>query len=377
MQKKGVYLDNAAATPICERAYEAFASASALFGNPSSIHAKGYEAECILNDAREEVAQSMNAKAEEIVFTPGGTFGNNLAILGTMRHLGGAHIITSLAEHSAVYNTVKHLEESMGYKTTYIKPTKDGGVDIKDISKALRPETALVSIMLVNNETGTINKVDEIKKALDEKKSKALLHTDAVQGYTKIKTDVHALGVDLLTITSHKIHGHRGIGALYVKKNTKIHPITFGGGQEQGLVPGTQSPALAASFAAAVKEANVHDFNKTAALARMAQKRILDEVPRVTMISSMSDSGIFMLSLPGLRGETIVHYLAAKGIFISAGSACGRGKRSRVANALELDKEVSEGAVRISFSRYNTAYEVDALIEGLKGAQREIAGRSN
>ncbi len=376
MDNKFAYLDNAATTAVCPEALAAAAEAAEkVYGNPSSLHSFGFEAERLVARARSEIAASVGASPDEIIFTPGGTFGDNLALIGGARRNTrlGRHVVVSSIEHSAVLNAARHLEEREDFEVTYVRPDRFGHVSAEDVAAAVREDTTVVSVMLVNNELGALQPVAKIAAAVKRKNPKTLVHTDAVQAYTKIKTNVRELCVDMMSLSGHKIHAFKGIGALYIKKGTKIEPLIFGGGQESGFAPGTEPVPGIMSLAAAAKAALASE--SCAAAARLRDRALdgLADCPEVKIISSGDVPHIFMISLEGYRGETVLHFLEERGIYVSTGSACSRGKPSHVLTEIGLPKSVLEGALRISVSRFTTEDEIDRLVAGIKDAARALA----
>ncbi len=365
------YLDNAATTPMCPEAIAELARASnEVWGNPSSLHARGFAAERLIEESRRTLAAALGAEPGELIFTPGGTFGDNLAILGAARKNAriGRHIITTQIEHDAVLNSVAALEAE-GFEVTRIAPLADGKVSAQDVLNAVRDDTVLVSVMLVNNEVGTVQPVTEISRGLKRKKSRALLHSDGVQAFCKLGFSVKTLGADMLTVSAHKVHGPKGVGALWVRKGVKLAPITFGGGQEKGLCPGTESAPLISAFAAAVAARD--KSNRAEALKAYALEK-LEKVPGLQIISR-GDVGTCMVSLPGFKSETVLHRLSAEEIYVSSGSACGRGKPSHVLTAMGLPRELVDSAIRISFSQYNTEEDAVRLASALTDAVAALA----
>ncbi|MBQ5973922.1 MAG: cysteine desulfurase, partial [Oscillospiraceae bacterium] len=248
-----VYLDNAATTPVCPEALAAFSrAAETVFANPSSLHAAGFAAERLVAESRAALAEALGGRPDEVVFTPGGTFGDNLAVLGGARKnaRAGRHIVTTQIEHDAVLNAAAALERE-GFAVTRVAPGPDGRVSAADVLTAVRPDTALVSVMLLNNEVGTLQPVSEIARGLRRLRSRAVFHTDAVQAFGRVPFSVASLGADLVTVSGHKLHAPKGIGALWIRKGVRLAPLTFGGGQERDLVPGTEPVPLIAAFAAA------------------------------------------------------------------------------------------------------------------------------
>ena len=369
--EKITYLDNAATTPVSSEALDALLRASKeVFGNPSSLHSAGFAAERLIEDARKTIASALGGNSEEVIFTPGGTFGDNLAILGAARKNSrkGRHIVTTQIEHDAVLNSVAALEAE-GFEITRIAPKEDGKVSAAEVLNAVRPDTVLVSVMLVNNELGTVQPVSEIARGLKRLRSDALLHTDAVQGFCKVNFSVKTLGADMVSVSAHKVHGPKGIGALWVRKGVRLSPITFGGGQEKGFCPGTESAPAIAAFAAAVAS---RDRTHRAEELKEKALALLEGVPNLKIISR-GETGVCMVSLPGYRSETLLHRLSSEGIFVSSGSACGKGKPSHVLSAMGLPREMIDGAIRISFSPYNTEEDAARLTSALVRAVDELA----
>jgi len=362
------YLDNASTTKVTESAATAVLNAMInQFGNPSSVHSLGIEAEGIVERARSEIAKSLGCKPEEIIFTSGGTEADNLAVIRGAELLKrrGRHIITTEIEHSAVTNAAKYLEEN-GFEVTYLAPAKDGAVAIADIEKAIRPDTILLSMMLANNETGVLQPVVEASRLLKAKNPFALVHSDAVQGYLKRRFTVNSLGVDMLSISAHKIHGPKGAGALYIRNGIKLKPMTHGGGQESGLRSGTEAVPAIAGFGEAVKEAfstlpdNISYVDK---LREMLQEG-LKNLPGVTEIAS--GGSIINIAVPKYPTEVIIRMLESRQIYVSGGSACSRGKKSRILEAMRVPQNLLKSSIRISLSWHNSEDDIHALLEALK-----------
>lgn len=371
-----IYLDNSATTKPCEKAINALNYAlNEVWGNPSSLYNLGLDAENLINDTRAKTADMINAREDEIFFTGSGTEANNLSIIGAVNSMKrrGNKIVTTSVEHPSVLNTLKHLEEQ-GFEVTYIKPEPDGNLSAEKVLSAVDEKTILVSVMLVNNETGCIFPVSDIAEGLKSKKSIALMHTDCVQAFGKMPIDVSELGIDLLTASGHKIHGPKGIGILYKKKNLNIKPIIHGGGQEKGLRSGTESVPLIASLGGAIDELTVNaTFNKVKELHSYAYNK-LSAVDGILINSPKENTLPFVInvSVKGLRSETLLHFLEKKEIYVSSGSACSKGKGSHVLNEMGLDADRTDSALRISFSRFNTTDEIDALCESLTEAQNTL-----
>ena len=350
-----IYLDNSATTKPCASAVIAANEAMCeAWGNPSSLHRLGVEAESIINETRSKIADTLGCREDEIFFTGSGTEANNMAIIGAAESLKrrGNKIVTTSVEHPSVLNTCKHLEEN-GFEVTYIKPQKDGHVLASDILKAVDDKTVLVTMMLVNNETGCIFPVREVAEGLKEMCSMALLHTDCVQAFGKMEIDVSELGVDLLTASGHKIHGPKGIGFLY---------------------SGTESVPLIAALGGAVDELKI-----TASLKAMKELHAY-AVERLGgldgLVINTPDRDILPyiinISVIGYRSETLLHFLEQQDIFVSSGSACAKGKGSYVLTEMRLSADLTDSALRISFSKNNTFEDIDKLCEALKTAQSTL-----
>ena len=359
-----IYLDNAATTKPSKEAVAAAEHAmTACWGNPSASYLTGREAKNLLDSSRLSVAKALGGKPEEVIFTSGGTEADNQAIIGAARKQKhrGRHIISSLTEHDAVLETLKYLSTE-GYELTLLSPDKSGAVPVSAVAEALREDTVLISLMLVNNETGVINPISDISSLIKTKGSSALLHTDAVQAFKKIPFSVKALGADLVTVSAHKIHGTKGAGALWVKNGVKINNFTYGGGQENGSRSGTEAMPAIAAFGAA---ADVIIKNNYSTLRRI----LINQLPEANFIGEANAPHINCLSLVGCKAEVLATILDCQGIFVSRGSACTKGRRSHVLTAMELPPEVIDGALRISFSEYTTEEEVYTFCAELKKAR--------
>lgn len=371
------YLDHAATTQVRpEAAKAAFEAMTEGWGNPSSRHALGVSAAEQIKKWRGEVAQVLGCRIEEVYFTSCGTEGNNWAIQ-TAAEVGkrkGKHIITSVLEHSAVLEPCKALERQ-GYEVTYLKPDKNGVLSMDELSAALRPDTILVSLMLVNNELGTINPIAEIARRIKASGSPALFHCDAVQGFLKVPFTPKELGVDFLSISGHKFHAPKGIGVLYVRNGVKLSPMILGGGQENGQRSGTEATAQMAAFATAArlgKETLERDLEHMAQLKEYAAQVLTERVPGLVLIGEGKAPHIMPISLPGYKSEVILRFLSDRGVYVSSGSACHKGKPSRIYAALGLNKKILDGVLRISFSYDSTKEDVDALCAGLVEAQKML-----
>lgn len=376
-----IYFDHAATTAVLpEAAQAALETMTEGFGNPSSLYRLGTQAAKHLADHRTQVAQALGCKAEEVYFTSGGTEGDNWAI-AMATHLGrhkGKHLITTAIEHAAVIEPCKALE-SQGYAVTYLTPDPQGHIRLEDLEAALRPDTVLVSMMLVNNETGAIQPVAEAAQLLRRKKSAALLHTDAVQGFLKIPFTPKGLGVDLLTISGHKIGAMKGSGALYIRAGLRGIPLIRGGGQESALRSGTEATPQIAALATAATLGRQRLEDHTAhltALKGYALDTLQREVPGLVVVSPGDAPHICAISLPGYPSQVVVRYLSDQGFCLSAGSACHRGKASHVYAAMGLSKPVRDGMLRLSFGPENTKEEIDQLAQALARTTRELVPAS-
>lgn len=374
-----VYLDNAATTRVCPEAADiAYKTMLETYGNPSSTHTKGREAKAVLDNARKQLAAALDCAPGEVYFTSCGSEGDNWAIINgaeSMRRKG-LHIISSEVEHDAVRKSMDELKRR-GFEVTMLKPESDGSISPEAVAAALRPDTVLVSLMMVNNETGAVTDIAAVAKALKKAKSIALLHTDAVQGFMKVPFSAKRLGADMITVSGHKIHAPKGIGALYIKTGVKIKPYIMGGAQESGLRAGTEAMPQIAAFGKACElaKASMNDATeRMAQLRQYAAGRIVAEMPETVIIGGGAPH-ILSISLPGWRSEVLMNFLEARSVFVSRSSACKKGGRSHVLEAMGLPAEVIDGAVRISLSRYTTKDELDELCSALKDAHDTLAHR--
>lgn len=373
-----VYLDNSATTKPCAAAVEAAVQImTENFGNASSLHGAGVQAMKMLMEARRTIADELGCDSAELYFTSGGTEANNLAVFGAAqagRHKG-RRIVTTAVEHESVLAPCAELEKA-GFEVVRLQPDAYGRITAAQIADAINEETILVSVMHVNNETGAIFPVETIRGAIKRKGAPALLHIDCVQSFGKLAVRTKKLDADLLTVTAHKIHGPKGAGALYIKKGVHIPPRTFGGEQESRMRPGTESTPLIAAFAAAVH--SLPDRRET-------QKRIqaLNDAARTGMealgmrINSAPDASPYILNaaLDGIRSQTLIQFLSSRGVCVSSGSACAKGKRSHVLQAMGLADDRIDSSIRVSFSRDNTEEDVAALCTALQEAKAQLARR--
>lgn len=365
-----IYLDNSATTRVCEKSAEKVLELmTQCYGNPSSLHKKGLEAQREVAHARQAVAVSLSAQPREIIFTSGGTEANNLAVLGgaAAGRRRGKRIVTTAIEHPSVLEPMRQLEKE-GFEVVFLTPDADGRVPEEAVLKAVTGDTILISVMAVNNELGSIQPIEVLKKAVKRAGAPALVHVDGVQAYGKLPLRPEKLGIDLLTVSGHKIHGPKGVGALYVSKNARILPRTFGGGQERELRPGTEAAPLIAGLGAAVEE--LSDWRQ--AYSRMEKLRdyTLQKLSGLegVEVNSPVEGLPYLLNFSalGIRSETMLHFLAQRGIYVSSGSACAKGKQSHVLKAAGLPDSRISSAIRVSFSRENTERDADALAEGVR-----------
>lgn len=369
------YLDHSATTFVLPEAAEAACRVmTQQFGNPSSVHKMGIEASGILEDARRSVASLMGADPSEITFTSCGTEAINTAIFGAAHRRGrGKHVVTTAIEHSATLNACRRLEQE-GYEVTYLEPDEGGHISIADLRAALRPDTVLLTCMLVNNEVGTILPVKEFGKLLRKKSPNALFHIDAVQGLARIPIKPRLWNADLLSVSGHKIGAPKGIGALYIRKGVHIAPLLYGGGQERGLRPGTEPlPNIAAFGTACRLRASCIEQNaaRVSELADYLETRIAQRFPWAVQNGSPDLPYVRNYSFPGCKSEVLLRVLEMHEVYVSSGSACNKGRASHVLAAMKLPHERIDSALRISFSPSNTEADIDALLDAVaEGAQR-------
>lgn len=375
-----IYLDNAATTQVCKEAAEAAYNMMVNdFGNPSSTHVAGRTAKKALDTARKQVAAALGCDAKELYFTSCGSEADNWAILRGAESMSrrGRHVISSTVEHDAVRKSLDELERR-GYEVTRLSPDSTGAIPVEAVTEALRSDTILVSLMLVNNETGAVTDISAISRAMKAAGSQALLHTDAVQGFLKIPFKAKTLGADMISISGHKIHAPKGIGALYISQSmkpaSKLLPYILGGGQENGMRAGTEAlPQIAAFGAAAAvgsKEMN-KSMKHMQALRDHTVRRLTAEIDGVQIIRGGAPH-ILSISLPGYKSEVLMNYLERREICVAKSSACKKGGRSHVLEAIGLAPKVIDGALRISFSRYSTIEDADALCDGLQEAKESL-----
>lgn len=365
-----IYLDHAATTPVPKEVADAmYQVLTEQFGNPSAQYGLGLDMKKRVESWRQTVAAAMGCDAKQLYFTSCGTEGDNWAITAAVwqnRHLG-RHIVTTAVEHSAVLECCRWLEQQ-GCEVTYLAPDKNGDITAEQVLDAVRPDTAVVSVMMVNNELGNVYPIADIAKGLAAKNPKTLLHTDAVQGFLKIPFQAGRLGADFISVSAHKIGGPKGIGAMYIGPRVRNpRPLLAGGGQEGGLRSGTEATAQIAGFAKAVElrcDGLTDKLAHMADIKRYAAER-LSAIPDCQLIGDGTAPHILSASLVGWPSQNMVSDLGSQGICISAGSACHRGKPSHVVAALHLPKKTAGGVIRLSFGPETTAADIDACAEAL------------
>ena len=371
-----VYFDNAASTKILPEAAQKMVEVMTdYYANPGASSVMGMEADNILKSAAKTISKLINADEKEIYFTSGGTEGDNWAIFGTAKGLKrrGKHIITTVIEHPAVSIPFKVLEEE-GYEVTFLPVDEKGYINIEELKNAVREDTILVSIILINNEIGTIQNAEEIGKAIKEKNKDTLFHIDAVQAFGKYRIDVKKFKCDMLSVSAHKFNGPKGVGFFYMKKGVNVKPVLYGGGQQNNMRPGTENAAGAAAMAVAAEESykNLEETNKYVfEIKKRIANRVLNEIED-TFINgdTIEKSSPYVLNIgfKNLRSEVLLHALEEKNVVVSAGSACNSRKKvqSSVLGALGLEDDDIQGSIRFSFSRFNTLEEADICVEALK-----------
>lgn len=370
-----VYLDNSATTRCADQVKDIMVRVlTEDYGNPSSMHKMGVNAERYIRNAKETIAKNLKVNEKEIVFTSGGTESNNLAIIGTAlaNKRSGMHVITSAIEHPSVLNSMKHLEEE-GFRVTYVPVDGRGIIRMDKLEAAICEETVLVSVMHVNNEIGAVQPLDEIAGMLKKKGKNILFHVDAVQGYGKYRIFPKKTGIDLLSVSGHKIHGPKGTGFLYINEKVKIKPITFGGEQQRGIRSGTENVPGIAGIGEAVKLAYDDHESRMETLYALKEEFIcrLQELEGVTMNGlpgKESAPHIVSAGFAGIRSEVLLHSLEEKGIYVSSGSACASNKPavSATLKGIGVPKELLDSTIRFSFSADTTVKELDYCVEALK-----------
>lgn len=371
------YLDNAATTRVFPEVKEMMVHVMEEdFGNPSSKHTKGITAENYIKEAKETICTQLKCKPKEIIFTSGGTESNNMAFIGTAiaNRRAGKHVITTRIEHASVHEPMAYLEE-MGYDVTYLPVDSTGRVSVEELENAIREDTFLISIMYVNNEVGSVQPIEQIGQMLKKKHPQILFHVDAIQAFGKYKIVPKKLGVDMMSVSGHKIHGPKGSGFLYVNEKVKIRPILFGGGQQDGMRSGTENVPSIAGLGVAVKEIYTGHSEKRAKLYELKKRLIagLQDVDGVTinaLIDPIEETAphIVSVSFANTRSEVMLHALAQKGVFVSSGSACSSNhpELSGTLQAIGVKSELLDSTLRFSFSVMTTSEEIDYAIEVVK-----------
>ena len=370
-----IYLDNAATTrpdPAVIRAVSGCMEQT--WGNPSSLHGKGLDAELLVNAQRKTIADALGCAAEEILFTSGATESNNLALRGIASAYGKhkPHIVASAVEHASVDSTLDALE-AQGFRVTKVFPDANGQFTAGAFLDAVTEDTCLVSMMAVENETGHLLPVSAVFRVLRRRYPHIIRHCDFVQGFMKTADTVGLLTADLVSVSAHKIHGPKGVGALYVRKGVRLHPVLTGGRQQKGLRPGTEAVPLIAGFGEAVRQMQTYDVWKQAERCYDALEKRLAEMEGITVNRFMSGVPyILNFSVEGIRSETMLHFLESKGIYVSSGSACSKGARSRVLTAYGVPDDRADSALRVSFSAENTVEDVHALANAIAAGQQQL-----
>ncbi len=369
-----IYLDNAATTKPSQAAREAFLKTAEEFGNPSSLHKLGLGAEKTIKSARKTIADIIGAKPDLIYFTSCGTEANNLAILGSCRKSKRRHIITTQIEHPSVSEPILRLEEE-GFRVDRISVNSEGRIDLSELEEKLSDETVLVSIMYVNNETGTVQPIEKIRRLINDKAKNALFHVDAVQGFCKVPISIKRADPDFMSLSSHKINGFKGTGALYVKDKNKLLPIFFGGGQQNSLRSGTENVGGIAAFAAAAKE-HTSDHGEIFKLRNTLLNDILTGIPNVKYNGAEDEFSPYVLNISflGIKAEILLHSLEQEEIYVSTGSACSSHKPmpSHVLTAMGCTAEEISGAIRFSFDSSLTISDIQKTVEILSDKVSEI-----
>ncbi|MBR3076960.1 MAG: cysteine desulfurase [Oscillospiraceae bacterium] len=370
------YFDNSATTKPCPEAITAITEAlTDCWGNPSSLHGLGIEAHRRVEAARHSVAKALGAEPDRVFFTAGGTEADNWAAFSTAQRLGkrGRHIVTTQIEHHAILHPMRELE-ARGFEVTYLAPEADGTVTLDALRAALRPDTILVSVMMVNNEVGSVMPIQSMAKLTHRLAPNALFHTDAVQGFLKIPFRASNLEADLISVSSHKIHGPKGAGALFIRKGLSLPPYLHGGGQESGFRSGTEAVPNILGFGAAC-EAALSDLRADLARENALKERLragLAAIEGVVLNGAQTAPHIVSFAIPGVRSQGIINCLQDRGVYVSAGSACAKGRRSHVLEAMGIAPAVIDGSVRASLSRFTTEADVEALLAAVREAVRRL-----
>lgn len=370
-----VYFDNSATTRVLDSVLDIMVKTMTVdYGNAAAKHRKGMDAEQYIREARAEIAKTLKVADKEILFTSGGSESNNMALIGTAlaNQRAGKHIITTAVEHPSVYNPLTYLEE-LGFEVTFLPVDHNGHISLEELEEAVRPDTILVSVMYVNNEVGAVEPVEEISRIIKKKKPKTLFHVDAIQAYGKYLIRPKKQGIDLLSVSGHKIHGPKGVGFLYIANGVKIKPLIYGGGQQAGLRSGTENVPGAAGLGAAAKEMYTNHEEKVRHLMEL-KDYMTDRVGEIegTVVNSKkgmeSAPQIVSVSFEGVRSEVLLHALEDKGIYVSSGSACSAHHPgiSDTLKGIGVAPKLLDSTIRFSFGMFNTKEEIDYCIDVLK-----------
>ena len=366
-----IYLDNSATTKPCPEAVEAMTKAlTENWGNPSALYGFGIDMGRMVRQARAQVAAAMGAEADRVFFTCGGTEADNWAVYSTARRYGkkNKHIVTTAVEHSAIKKAMADLEDH-GFEVTYLQPDNLGRISVDDLKNALRKDTILVSVMMVNNESGAVMPIAQMAKLTHRVCPDAIFHTDAVQGFLKVPFSAKTLGADLISVSSHKIHGPKGCGALYISPKLKSFPaLLVGGGQEGGFRSGTEGTPVIFGFGAACAEVGA-TYQEDSRRERQLLEDLMEKLrtlPGVVLNGAHEAPHILSLSVPGVPTQNTLNLLQEYGICISAGSACAKGHRSHVLTAMKVDPEIIDGAFRVSLGRTTTREEIDIFLKAME-----------
>lgn len=375
MDKMEAYFDNSATTRVFDCVKDAVVNAMTVdYGNAAARHMKGVEAERLIKEARAEIAKSLKVQEKEILFTSGGTESNNTALIGAAfaNQRAGKHLITTGVEHASIYNTMEFLREQ-GFEITYLPVDSYGCISLEELAQAVREDTILVSVMYVNNEIGAVEPVEEISKVIKAKNPKTLFHVDAIQAYGKYVIRPKKQGIDLLSVSGHKIHGPKGVGFLYIDEKAKVRPILFGGGQQKGMRSGTENVPGCAGLGAAVREVYRDHEAKIEKLYQIRERLIagLKELPGVTINGHEGRENapqIVSASFEGVRSEVLLHALEDRGVYVSSGSACSVNHPgvSGTMKGIGVKKELLDSTIRFSFGLFNEPEEANYCLEVLR-----------
>ena len=338
------------------------------YGNPSSLHKKGLSSELELNRAKEIIAESLAVDSDEIYFTSGSTESNNTVVFGVAqaKRRAGKKIVTTAIEHSSMMESCKKLEDD-GFEIIYLAPDENGVVPLSSFEEAVDSDTILVSVMAVNNETGSIQNIERISKIVKRKNPDAHFHCDGVQAYGKMVLKPKKWNVDSMCVSAHKVHGPKGVGALYIKKGARVLPLLYGGEQQKKIRPGTECAPLIAAFGVCVSE---FDISRNREYVKELRDYLVSELEKLSSVTINSSKDalpyVLNISVDGIKSETMLHHLEQDGIYVSSSSACAKGKRSYVLKAIGLNDRLIDSSLRISFSKYNTKDDIDAFLSSLK-----------